>query len=372
MSNGHAEQYMNKALALARLAEGHTRPNPPVGALVVKDARIVGEGFHERAGEPHAEIHALRQAADQAQGADLYVTLEPCAHQGRTGPCTEAVIAAGIRRVFIGCQDPNPQVAGRGIARLRAAGLEVIQDVLLDECRWLIGPFACHVTQGRPLVILKAAMTLDGRSATGQGDSKWISNPASRLHVHEIRHRLDAIMVGVGTVERDDPLLTTRLERGGRDALRVVVDSRLRISDQAKILQVHSEAPTVVATTAQAPYGKIRRLRDLGVRVLVLPEKDQRVDLRAMLTALGGMGIQSLLLEGGATLNGSFFAEQLIDRVMLFIAPRLIGGDEGKGLFAGSGVATLDEAPLIRRLRISRFGDDLLYEGEIDYVHRTD
>jgi diaminohydroxyphosphoribosylaminopyrimidine deaminase / 5-amino-6-(5-phosphoribosylamino)uracil reductase len=372
MPTSSAEDFMLRALDLARQGEGRTRPNPPVGAVVVRDGKIVGEGYHARAGQPHAEIHALRQAGDLARGADLYVTLEPCSHHGQTGPCTAAVIAAGIRRAFVGCQDPNPQVAGSGMKTLRDAGLEVHVNLLADECRWLIGPFACHVTRGRPLVILKAAITLDGRMATAQGDSQWISNQNSRHYVHEIRNRLDAIMVGVGTVERDDPQLTTRLEQGGRDPVRVVVDSGLRIPEQARILHLNSSAPTVIATTERAPYGKIRRLRDLGARILVLPDNEQRVDLAALLTALGGMGLQSVLLEGGATLNGEFLDARLIDRVMVFIAPKLIGGADGKGLFSGPGVSCLDHAPLIRHLRIRQFDDDLLYEGELSYVYRSD
>ncbi|WP_305041412.1 bifunctional diaminohydroxyphosphoribosylaminopyrimidine deaminase/5-amino-6-(5-phosphoribosylamino)uracil reductase RibD [Geoalkalibacter sp.] len=371
MSLSTPEQLMSRALDLARLGEGRTRPNPPVGALLVRDGDIVGEGFHARAGEAHAEIHALRQAGDRARHADLYVTLEPCSHQGRTGPCADAVIAAGIRRVFVGCADPNPRVAGRGIARLRAAGVEVFEDVLGAECRWLIGPFARHITTGLPLVTLKSALTLDGRTATATGDSQWISNEASRAHVHEVRNRVDAILLGIGTVERDDPSLTTRLPRQGRDAVRVVVDSRLRLCEQARLLHLESAAPTVVATTQQASYGKIRRLRELGARVLVLPEKDGRVDLAALLGALGGMDLQHILLEGGATLNGEFLRERLIHRVMLYLAPRLIGGD-GKSLFGGIGAQGLAEAPRVARARVQRFGEDLLYEGEVVYVHRAD
>ncbi|WP_305043927.1 bifunctional diaminohydroxyphosphoribosylaminopyrimidine deaminase/5-amino-6-(5-phosphoribosylamino)uracil reductase RibD [Geoalkalibacter sp.] len=371
MSLATPEHYMSRALDLARMGEGRTRPNPPVGALVVRAEEIVGEGFHARAGEAHAEIHALRQAGERARGADLFVTLEPCSHQGRTGPCADAVIAAGIRRVFVGCADPNPQVAGRGLERLRRAGIEVVEEVLGAECRWLIGPFARHIVTGLPLVTLKAALSLDGRTATALGDSQWISNEASRAHVHEVRNRVDAILVGVGTVERDDPSLTTRLPHGGRDAVRVVVDSRLRLSEQARLLHLDSSAPTVIATTQQASYGKIRRLREAGARVLVLPEREGRVDPAALLAALGGMDLQHVLLEGGATLSGTCLRERLIDRVMLFIAPRLIGGD-GKGLFDGAGAQRLAEAARVVHPRLRHFGEDLLYEGEVVYVHGTD
>lgn len=363
------EYFMQRALDLARRGEGRTRPNPPVGAVIVREGHIVGEGFHPRAGEPHAEIFALRDAGQAAKGADLYVTLEPCSHQGRTGPCADAVIAAGIRRVFIGCQDPNPRVAGNGIRRLQAAGLDVVAGVLEPECRWLIGPFACHVKTGRPLVMLKSAMTLDGKTATAIGDSQWISNAQSRAFVHEVRNRVDAVMVGIGTVLRDDPSLNTRLPEGGRDAVRVVVDSRLRIAEHAKVLTIDSSAPTVIATTEKASYGKIRRLRDRGARILVLPSNDERVDPAALLAALGEMDLQSVMLEGGAVLCGEFLRARLIDRVMIFVAPRLIGGDDGKGIFAGPGVVSLGDAPTIGNLRWSHFGDDILCEGEVEYVH---
>ncbi len=363
---------MNLALDLARKGEGRTRPNPPVGAVVVRDGEVVGAGHHPRAGDPHAEVFALRQAGELARGADLYVTLEPCSHHGRTGPCAEALIAAGIQRVFVGCEDPNPQVAGRGIRRLREAGIEVAGGVLEPECRWLIGPFAKHVTTGLPLVVLKSAVTLDGKTATSIGDSQWISNSVSRAYVHQVRNRVDAVMVGIGTVLRDDPSLTTRLGGEGRDAVRVVVDSQLRIDDGARLLSLDSEAPTVIATTEAAPYGKIKRLRDAGVRILVLPASEGRVDVRALLKVLGEMELQSILLEGGAVLSGEFLRAQLIDRVMIFIAPKIIGGDDGKGIFAGCGSVSLGEAPRVENLRIRQFGDDLLCEGEVTYVHRVD
>lgn len=364
-----AESFMSRALELARRGEGRTRPNPPVGAVVVRDGQVVGEGFHPRAGDPHAEIFALRQAGEAARGADLFVTLEPCAHQGRTGPCTDAVIASGIRRVYIGCLDPNPRVAGNGEKRLLAAGLEVVTGVLESECRWLIGPFTRHISSGRPLVMLKSAMTLDGKTATAIGDSQWISNSESRAFVHQVRNRIDAVMVGVGTVLRDDPSLTTRLAEGGRDAVRVIVDSHLRIAEHARVLTLESSAPTVIATTEAASYGKIRRLRDQGARILVLPAHQGRVELAALLSALGEMDLQSVMLEGGAVLSGEFLREQLIDRVMIFVAPCLIGGDDGKGIFAGRGVVSLAETPKVRNLRWRHFGDDILCEGEIDYVH---
>jgi diaminohydroxyphosphoribosylaminopyrimidine deaminase/5-amino-6-(5-phosphoribosylamino)uracil reductase len=361
-----AEDYMRQALELARLGEGRTRPNPAVGAVVVAGDEVVGEGYHPAAGQPHAEIFALRAAGERARGADLYVTLEPCSHYGRTGPCTEAILAAGVARVFVGTRDPNPLVAGQGMARLQAAGVEVVCDILGGECRRLIAPFAKHVTTGLPYVILKSAVTLDGKTATSAGDSQWITNPASRAHVHQLRNRVDAVMVGIGTVLKDNPRLTTRLSEGpGRDALRIVVDSRLQIPADAALLHLDSPARTLIATTLQASPERLGLLSGDNVEVLPVAERAGRVDLAALLQELGRRGIQSLLLEGGAVLNQAFFEAGLIDRVMIFVAPKLIGGGDGKGIFAGHGPLRLAEAVQLQEVRIRRFDDDLLIEGEV-------
>jgi diaminohydroxyphosphoribosylaminopyrimidine deaminase / 5-amino-6-(5-phosphoribosylamino)uracil reductase len=359
------QQYMRRALALARRAEGRTAPNPAVGAVVVCAGQIVGEGFHPSAGQPHAEIFALRQAAERARGADLYVTLEPCCHQGRTGPCTEAIVQAGIARVFAGSIDPNPKMAGQGLAALRQAGIAVEPGILGKECQRLIAPFAKHISTGLPHVTLKAAMTLDGRIATATGHSRWISGEASRQEVHRLRNRVDAIMVGIGTVMHDDPLLTTRLPRGGRDPLRVVVDATLRISEEAAILNLRSAAPTLIATTSRAPKDKVGRLVARGIEVLCVAEQEDRVDLTALLRQLGARGVQSLLLEGGGTVNAAALQAGLVDRVMIFIAPRLLGG-EGLGLFHGPGPLTMDQSLKLTDLRVRRFGDDVLLEGEVE------
>lgn len=356
---------MGQALDLARQGEGRTRPNPAVGAVIVREGVVVGRGFHPRAGEPHAEIFALRQAGPLARGSDLYVTLEPCSHYGRTGPCADAIIEAGVARVFIGTQDPNPRVAGNGIRKLQAAGVTVQVGVLEKTCRRIIAPFAKHVVTGLPFVILKSAMTLDGKTATCTGHSRWVSNAASRQEVHRLRDRIDGIMVGIGTVHKDDPRLTTRLSDGGRDPDRIVVDSRLRIAEDAAILHLASPARTLIATTVHAAAGKASRLRALGAEVLILPSIDGRVDLRALLKMLGEQGMQSILLEGGAELNGAFWRAGLVDRVMMFIAPRIVGGDDGKNVFGGPGVELMSDAPVLEDVRISRFGDDVLIEGEV-------
>lgn len=361
-----AEGYMQRALDLARQGEGRTRPNPPVGAVVVRNGVIVGEGFHPRAGEPHAEIFALRAAGPAAKGSDLYVTLEPCSHHGRTGPCAEAVVAAGIARVFIGIEDPNPLVSGRGIARLRQAGIQVESGILAADCRCLIAPFAKHVATGLPLVILKSALTLDGRSATATGDSRWITGEESRLLVHRLRDRNDAIMIGLGTVLRDDPQLTCRLPDGsGRDPLRVIVDSRLEIPESAAVLSGAAAAGTLVATTAAADGDKRQRMEKTGATVLVCREREGRVDLADLLRQLGADGVQSILVEGGAVLNQALLDAGLVDRVMVFLAPMLLGGSDGKGMFQGSGVHKLAQAVRLGDVRVSRCGDDTLIEGEV-------
>ncbi len=359
------KKFMQRALDLGRQGEGRTRPNPAVGAVVCKDGQVVGEGYHPRAGEPHAEIFALRRAGELARGADLYVTLEPCSHQGKTGPCADAVIAAGISRVFVGTSDPNPLVSGRGITRLREAGIQVEVGIMEAECRRLIAPFAKHVATGLPYLVLKSAITLDGNSATFTGDSQWISSETSRASVHRLRDRMDAIMVGVGTVLKDDPRLTTRLPEGGQDPLRIVVDSALRIPEAASVLSVASGAPTLIATTARAPRDKIERLRARGAEILEIGERGGRVDLSQLMVQLGAQGIQSILLEGGAELNAGALAADIVDRVMIFVAPKLLGGFGGKGIFAGCGVATLAEARELEDVLVTRFGDDILIEGEV-------
>ncbi|MDT8421219.1 MAG: bifunctional diaminohydroxyphosphoribosylaminopyrimidine deaminase/5-amino-6-(5-phosphoribosylamino)uracil reductase RibD [Desulfuromonadales bacterium] len=359
------EKFMSLALELAQRGAGRTAPNPPVGAVVVRDGAIIGEGFHPMAGEPHAEIFALRQAGDLASGSDLYVTLEPCSHHGRTGPCADAVIEAGIRRVFVGVQDPNPQVAGRGIERLRTAGIEVVCGVLERDCRRLIAPFARHVLSGMPYTIYKTAMTLDGKTATAKGDSRWISGERSRAEVHRLRDRVEAIMVGVGTVLHDDPLLNTRLPGGGRDPLRVVVDSHLRMPADAAMLRQASAAGTLIATTEAAGADARNALELAGAEILVLPQEQGHVSLPDLWRELGRRNVQTLLLEGGATLAGAALRSGLIDRVMVFVAPKLIGGDSGYGIFAGAGCSLLGDAVKLEDVHTERFDMDVLISGEV-------
>jgi len=358
-------QYMQLALELASKAVGRTTPNPPVGAVVVRNGEIVGQGFHPAAGQPHAEIYALEESAERAQGATLYVTLEPCNHQGRTGPCTEAIIAAGIERVVVGATDPNPEVSGTGIKRLAEAGIKITSGTLVDECRRLIAPFAKHITLGLPFVTLKMAMTLDGQTATSSGDSQWISNETSRQHVHLMRDQSDAIMVGIGTILADDPLLTTRLTEGGKDPIRIIVDSKLQIPESARVFDSASTAKVLVVTTEYADPAKLKKLQDSGVEVIVTPANEGRVDLLAMIQELGSRDIQSILLEGGATLAAEALRCQIVDRAAIFVAPKMLGGNDGRTLFSGPGCKQLKNAIRIKDMQVHHFDDDILIEGEI-------
>ncbi len=366
MSEELHRHFMQQALDLAERGVGRTAPNPPVGAVIVRERQVVGEGFHPQAGQPHAEIFALRQAAGQAEGADIYVTLEPCSHQGKTGPCADALIAARVKRVFVGVEDPNPQVAGRGLEKLRQAGIEVQVGILEAECQRLLAPFRKQISSGLPYTIYKTAMTLDGKTATATGDSQWISGPESRLRVHQLRDRVEAIMVGIETLLKDDPLLNTRLpEGGGRDPLRVVVDSRLRMPVDCRMLQQDSAARTLVATCCQ-DEAQIAALEQAGAEVLVLPDDQGRVSLRHLWQELGRRDVQRLLLEGGAGLAGAALQAGLIDQLMVFVAPKLIGGRTEFGIFAGEGCLKLADAVRLKEIRYEPSGEDILITGDVE------
>ena len=366
-----AEKLMYKAISLAQRGLGRTAPNPPVGAVLTRDGQVVGEGFHPAAGQPHAEVFALRAAGELAQGADLYVSLEPCCHQGRTGPCTEAIIEAGVARVFVGALDPNPLVAGKGIERLRAAGVEVVTGVLKHECCQLIAPFSKNITSGLPYVVLKSAMTLDGQTATLSGDSKWISCEASRQLVHQLRNQVDAIMVGSGTVVADDPRLTTRLAEGGRDPVRIIMDGSLRTSPQAKVYTQSSQAGTLLVTSPNHTEATLRPYRDAGADVMIVKESAGHLDLPAALKSFASRNLHYILLEGGSQLGGAMLRAGLVDRLMLFVAPKLVGG-EGRGLLAGQGAATMAEALTLKNLDARKIDTDILLEGEVHNVYRPD
>ena len=365
MSDLNHQHFMQLALNLARKGEGRTSPNPPVGAVVVSSGIVVGKGFHPQAGEPHAEIFALKQAGEKARGADIYVTLEPCSHQGKTPPCVDALIAAGIKSVYIGVVDPNPLVAGSGVKKLKEAGIEVQTGVLELECRRLIKPFRKHITTGLPFTIYKAAITLDGNTATIEGDSRWVSGKESRLQVHQLRDQVEAIMVGVGTVLNDDPLLNTRLSDGqGRDPLRIVVDSQLRINPECRMLKQNSAAKTLIATIS-TDQKKILALQNIGAEVCVFSAESGRVFLPELWYELGRRNVQKLLLEGGSKLAESALEKGLIDQVMLFLAPKLLGGLSGFGMFSGFGCATMAEATQLEDMRYMQIGEDLMITGDI-------
>jgi diaminohydroxyphosphoribosylaminopyrimidine deaminase/5-amino-6-(5-phosphoribosylamino)uracil reductase len=352
--------YMKRALALTRRGLGRSSPNPAVGAVVVAGGRVVGQGWHAKAGEAHAEVRALEQAGEMAQGATLYVTLEPCHHAGRTPPCTATVLAAGVGRVVYGVSDPNPRVAGGGGEFLAGQGLAVTSGVLARQCAHEHRFFITWVTKGRPHVILKTAATMDGKTATRAGHSRWITGPASRRFVHRLRGWVDAIMVGSGTALSDDPRLTCRLP-GGSQPLRVVVDTRLRLSDKARLLEPRTPPGCLVACGPEALASDVQRLAAAGAEVARLPLDDHGgVDLAALLNQLGSRGITSLLAEGGSGLAWSLLREGLVDEVMYFYAPKLVGGAQAPSMLGGTGVERMDQAIKLGRPVIRRFGDDVM------------
>lgn len=361
----NTDRFMQHALELARQAEGRTAPNPPVGAVLVHDDVIVGEGFHPGAGQPHAEIFALRQAGSQAHGATLHVTLEPCCHQGRTGPCTEALIQAGVRAVVVGTMDPNPVVAGQGIARLQEAGIAVTVGVLAEQCRQLLAPFAKYVTTGRPYLMFKSAMTLDGCIATSSGDSRWISCKKSRELVHQTRNRVDGILVGSGTVIADNPRLTTRLAVAGRNAARIVIDSRLQTSPRAEVYSAQAGGRRILVTSTRHDSAALDPYASQGVEILSLPGRGDFLDPVEIMTELGRLDLMFVLLEGGGRLAGALLRAGLIDRVMLFLAPMLLGGDDGRPLLSGVGKERLNQAWRLADMQVSRVDQDVLIEGEV-------
>lgn len=369
--NVQDEHWMRIALDLAAKAVGQTSPNPLVGAVLVKDGQIVGTGYHRKAGGPHAEVYALQEAGEKAHGADLYVTLEPCSHVGRTPPCANAVIAAGVRRVVAAMVDPNPRVSGAGLERLRQAGIVVETGVLGEEAARLNAPFITYITLNRPYVLWKAAMSLDGKVATRTGASRWISSPASRQLVHQVRSHQDAIMVGSGTVLKDDPLLTARLPGQSaadlRQPVRIIIDSTLRVPLTARCLQPDTPGRAIVATTDAAPAYRLAEFQAHGVEVWQSVGVAGKVDLVQLLKDLAAMEITSILLEGGPTLASSMLDLHLIDACMLFVAPMLLGGATAPGVLGGLGVAAPADAPRLANATWREIGGDLLIKGQISW-----
>lgn len=356
-------KHMGRALQAARKGLGHTSPNPAVGAVVVKNSRVLAVGYHARAGEAHAEVAALSQVGEAARGATLYSTLEPCNHQGRTGPCTKAILRAGIARVVIGTLDPNPLVAGGGVRRLRRGGIEVVTGVLQDACRELNEAYNYAIVERQPYVVLKTATSLDGRIATRTGDSQWITGPKARARGRALRAHLDAIVVGVQTVLADDPQLTARIP-GARDPLRVVMDSQLRTPLGSTLVKTAGQTPTLVLTTRAAPASARTALEAAGVQVVALRKtRAGQVDPAAALKLLHARGVNSVLLEGGATLVGSFADAGLIRKVFAFVAPVLIGGRDAPGAVGGRGPKALSQALRLHSTQVEQVGDDLLMIG---------
>jgi diaminohydroxyphosphoribosylaminopyrimidine deaminase/5-amino-6-(5-phosphoribosylamino)uracil reductase len=353
-----AEFFMRLALREAEKGVGRTSPNPPVGAVLVKNGRVIARGHHPRAGGPHAEVVVLRAAGARARGADLYSTLEPCDHFGKTPPCSVAILEAGVRRVFFGSRDPNPLVNGRGVARLEQGGVTVVAGVLGAECDRLNAHWFTYMTEHRPYVTLKAAVTLDGKIATRTGDSRWVTGPEAREWVHRLRDRVDAVLVGTGTARADDPALTTRLPGGrGRDPLRIVLDTDLSLPPGLKLFRQRSTAPTLVAHASDR-----RRRLGPGVELLRCKRGKDGVDLRDLLASLATRGVTHLLVEGGARVHARFLEAGLVDRVAVFIAPKIAGAD-GVPFVAGPGPARMADALRLAEVQVERIGEDVLVTG---------
>lgn len=362
------EKYMARALELARNGLGWTSPNPMVGAVIVKAGRIIGEGWHRRCGELHAEREALASCSENPAGSTVYVTLEPCCHQGRQPPCTQALLEAGVSRVVIGAGDPNPLVAGKGIRLLRRQGITVDEHVMEQECMDLNQVFFHFIRTGTPFTVMKYAMTLDGKIAAYTGASKWITGETARNHVHRQRHRYSAIMAGVGTVLADDPLLTCRME-GGKNPVRVICDSRLRTPLTSQIVKTAGDVPTILATCS-TDMQAARPYQDAGCAVLTLPCRDGHVDLQALMAELGERQIDSVLLEGGGTLNWAALKAGIVHKILAYISPRLLGGKEAKSPIGGEGFPSPNEAIKLTDGVVTQLGEDILFEYDVFFTER--
>lgn len=349
------QEYMKLAIELARSAAGQTAPNPMVGAIVVNNNQIIGMGAHLKAGEPHAEVHAIRMAGEKAKDATIYVTLEPCSHHGKTPPCADLIIASGIKRVVVASTDSNPLVAGRGIIKLREAGIIVETGVLENEALELNEVFFHFIETGLPYVTLKSASTLDGKTATVKGESKWITGEAARQDVHRLRHQHDAILVGVNTVIQDNPSLTTRLPEGGKNPIRIVLDSTVRTSLNARVV-TDGEAPTWLITTNKADKDKIAKMRALGVNMIVLSDS---VEIPDLLKALAERGITSLFVEGGAEVHGSFLKAGAFQQLISYFAPKLFGGKQAPSVFGGEGLVHIEDAVSLQIKDVTMIGEDI-------------
>lgn len=361
------ENYMRRAIALAKRGIGYTNPNPIVGCVVVKDGRIISEGYHERYGQFHAERNALLNCQEDPAGAELYVTLEPCCHYGKTPPCTEIILEKKIRKVYVGSMDTNPKVGGKGVQILREAGVEVETGILEEECCRMNEVFFHFIETGKPFVVMKYAMTMDGKIACVSGDSKWVTGEAARTHVHELRRAYRGIMVGIGTVLADDPMLNCRIVQGA-DPIRIVCDSRLRIPLDCKLVQTAREIPTIVACTkaaleAEEYQEKIAALRQAGVEFAATGKSETQVDLAELMGLLAEKKIDSILLEGGSTLNASALQAGIVNKVYAYVAGKLIGGKAAPTPVSGEGAEKMSDAVVLTDLQVTAFGEDLCISG---------
>lgn len=353
--------YMKRAAELAKLGEGFVNPNPMVGAVIVKNGKIIGEGFHEYYGGLHAERNALKNCTESPCGADMYVTLEPCCHTGKQPPCTEAVIESGIKRVFVGSYDPNPKVSGKGMKQLRSADIEVIENFERELCDSLNTVFFKYITTGMPYVIIKAAVTADGKVAASSGDSKWITNEESRRNVHQTRKKAAAILTGIGTVLADDPLMNCRIENP-KNPIRIVCDSSLRIPLDCKLVKTANEIPLIIATLSDNSE-KIKKLEGLGVKIIKAEENNRRISLKALMKTLGEMKIDSVLIEAGSGINSSAIESGIADCIQIYIAPKLIGGSVSA--FNGLNIQKMSDAVKLSSPKIKTFGSDVMLEYDV-------
>jgi diaminohydroxyphosphoribosylaminopyrimidine deaminase/5-amino-6-(5-phosphoribosylamino)uracil reductase len=359
------EHFMKMALALAKRGQGYTSPNPMVGAVIVKDSKVKGRGYHQSFGEAHAEVNAIEDAGSLAKGATLYVNLEPCNHTGKTPPCSLKILEAGIKRVVIAMEDPNT-IAGGGAVFLEEHGVEVLAGVCEEAAKKLNEAFIKYVSKKRPFVVLKCAATLDGQIATRTGDSKWVTGDKARKFVHQLRHAVDAILVGIGTIHTDDPSLTTRLDSdSGLDPVRIVLDTHLSISPDASILQLDSNSDTILVTGNTVTDTKKKRVVKAGVRLMEQPVKNGQIDLKSLMVRLGSMGITSLLIEGGSRVIASAISSGIIDKALFFYAPKILGGDDGIPICRGPGPELMKDSIRVKDIRVQRFDDDVMIEGYI-------
>ena len=354
---------MERALELAKKGIGKVNPNPLVGAVIVKNGEIIGEGYHQCYGEAHAERNAVKNAVIPVEGSTIYVTLEPCAHYGKTPPCVDLIIEKKFKKVVIGMLDPNEKVAGKSIEKLKKHGIDVVVGVKEEECKKMNEIFIKYITSKIPFVILKSGMSLDGKIATYSGESKWITSKESREDSQNLRNRLNSIMVGVNTVIADDPELTCRVNNE-KNLIRIVVDTNLRIPLDSKVVN-NNDKLTIVATTLNSNENKKQTLRDLGVKVIEVSEKNNKVNLKELVNKLGQEGIDSILIEGGGTLNFSALEENIVDKVIFYIAPKILGGENSKSCIAGIGFSELDNAVNLKDISYRKIGEDLVVEGYI-------